>query len=317
MPVFLTPLAGLVALGAVVPVAAALVRERRLRRVRAVLGLEAPSRPAALASALAAAAAIALLGLAAAQPAVAHSTGLRERTDAEAYALIDNSRSMEAVSKRGGQPRIARAKALALRLRDAVPQVPWGVGSFNDRTLVHAFPSAERGLFADTLAESIGIQRPPPVFKEQTATSIDVLAETAIAGFFSPHARKRLVVLFTDGESKPFTPRTLAYMLRSGRVRVLVVRLWSARDRVYDAYGRDLGYRPEPASGAELRRLARIGIGIVPESRFGAAPGIARRFFGSGPTAAPRRERRLYPLAPVAVLAAILPLGFVLVRTRR
>ncbi|HEY6017238.1 MAG TPA: hypothetical protein VIU16_10660 [Gaiellaceae bacterium] len=46
-------------------------------------------------------------------------------------------------------------------------------------------------------------------------------------------------------------------------------------------------------------------------------PRLVRRFLGSGPTAAPRRERRLYPLAPIAVLAAILPLGFVLVRTRR
>ncbi|HEY6055106.1 MAG TPA: vWA domain-containing protein [Gaiellaceae bacterium] len=317
MPVFLTPLAGLVALAALVPVAAALVRERRLRRVRAVLGLEAPSRLAALATALAAAAAIGLLGLAAAQPAVARSTGPRERTDAEAYAVIDNSRSMEAVSRRGGTPRFARAKALALRLRDAVPQLPWGVASFNDRTLVHAFPSADRGLFASSLAQSIGIQRPPPVFKERTATSIDVLAETAVAGFFSPHARKRLVVLFSDGESRPFSTQTLSYMLRSGRVHVLVVRLWSARDRVYDAHGRDLGYRPEPASGAQLRRLAGIGIAVVPESRFDAVPRLVRRFLGSGPTAAPRRERRLYPLAPIAVLAAILPLGFVLVRTRR
>jgi hypothetical protein len=317
VPVFLTPLAGLVALAALVPVAAALVRERRLRRVRAVLGLEAPSRPAALATALAAAAAIGLLGLAAAQPAVARSTGQRERTDAEAYAVIDNSRSMEAVSTRGGKPRFARAKALALRLRDAVPQLPWGVASFNDRTLVHAFPSADRGLYAGALAQSIGIQRPPPVFRERTATSIDVLAETAVAGFFSPHARKRLVVLFSDGESRPFSTGTLSYMLRSGRVHVLVVRLWNPRDRVYDAHGRDLGYRPEPASGAELRRLARIGIAVVPESRFDAVPRLVRQLLGTGPTAEPRRERRLYPLAPVAVLAAILPLGFVLVRTRR
>jgi hypothetical protein len=231
--------------------------------------------------------------------------------------VIDNSRSMEAVERRGGTTRFARAKALALRLRDALPQVPWGVASFNDRTLVHAFPSADRRLFADTLAQSIGFRRPPPVFQERTATSIDVLAETAVAGFFSPRAGKRLVVLFSDGESRPFTPQTLSYMLRSGHVHVVVVRLWNARDRVYDARGRDLGYRPLPESGAELLRLARIGVDVVPEARFAAVPALARRYLGSGPTAAPRREQRLYPLAPIAVLAAILPLGFVLVRTRR
>ncbi|HET8607649.1 MAG TPA: vWA domain-containing protein [Gaiellaceae bacterium] len=317
MPVFLTPIAGLVALGALLPIAAAVVRERRLRGVRGVLGLQAPTRASAFGGAAAAAAAIALLGLAAAQPAVARSDGVRVRTDAQAYVVVDNSRSMEAVQRRGGRSRFVRAKALALRLRDAVPQLPWGVASFNDRTLAHTFPTGDRGTFADTLAQSIGIERPPPVFRERTATALDTIGQTAIAGFFSPHARKRLVVLFTDGESRPFAPRSLAYMLGQGHVHLLIVRLWNAGDRVYDARGHDLGYRPAPGSTAELQRLERVGIRVLPEADFGAAPGIVRRFLGSGPTAEPQRRRRLTPLAPVAVLASIVPFGFVLVRSRR
>lgn len=313
--VFLTPLAGLVAVAALVPLAAALVRERRLRRVRGVLGLEAPTRLRAVSGAVAAAAAIALLGLAAAQPAIARDRGVR--SDAEAYAVLDTSRSMEAVTRRGSPSRLARAKRLALRLRDAVPGVRWGVASFSDRTLVHTFPTADRPLFADTLAQSIGIQRPPPVFAETTATSIDTLAQLGIGGFFSPHARKRVAVLFTDGESRPFTPRTLASLLGQNHVRLLVVRLWNARDRVYDSRGRDLGYRPAPGSGATLATLAPVGIATVPERRFDSVPRVVERLLGSGPTSAEGRERRLYPLAPAAVLAAIFPLGFALARLRR
>lgn len=316
-PVFLTPVAGLVALAALLPIGAAILRERRLRPVRALLRLETPGRVRALATAIAAAAAIALLGLAAAQPAVARDQGSRVRTDAQAYAVIDNSRSMEAVARRGGPSRFVRAKALALRLRDAVPQVPWGVASFNDRTLVHAFPTGDRGLFAATLQQSIGIERPSPVFTERVATAIDTLSATATAGFFSPQSRKRLVVLFTDGESRPYAPQTLAYLLGKNHVRLLLVRLWSPADRVYGANGRDLGYRPDPASTARLRQLAAVGIPTVDEAGFDALPAAVRRFFGSGQTAAPRGQRHLVPLAPYAVLAAIFPLGFVLVRSRR
>ena len=106
-------------------------------------------------------------------------------------------------------------------------------------------------------------------------------------------------------------------MLGQGHVHLLIVRLWNAGDRVYDANGHDLGYRPAPGSTAELQQLERVGIRVVPEKSFGAVPGIVRRFVGSGPTAEPQRRHRLTPLAPVAVLASIVPFGFVLVRSRR
>lgn len=314
-PDFLTPLAGLVALAALLPLGAALVRERRLRRVRRVLGLGAPAGTGPFAGALAAAAAIALLGLAAAQPVLATTRAVR--TDAEAYVVLDNTRSMSAVGHRGGESRFVRAKALALRLRDAFPDVRWGVASLSDRTLVHVFPTADRALFADTLEQSVGIERPAPSLVARTATAVDSLSQMGVAAYFPPRTRKQLVVLFTDGESRPFRPGSLARSLRAEHIHALVVRLWNAHDRVYDARGRDLGYRPDPGSDGDLRQLSRLGVTTVPEARFGTLPRLVGRFLGSGPSAAQPGERTLHALAPFCVLATLVPLGLALVRTRR
>ena len=65
---FLTPLGALLAVGAVLPLGALLVYERRARRVRAVLGLDAPPGRSLLPKAVAVALVPVLLGLALAQP---------------------------------------------------------------------------------------------------------------------------------------------------------------------------------------------------------------------------------------------------------
>lgn len=316
MPVFLTPLAGLVVVAAALPLGAALLRERRLARLRGALGLADPGR-GVLATAGSAAAAVALLALAAAQPALSRSHGTAERTDAQAYVVLDTSRSMAAVAQPGGPSRLARAQALALRLRDALPTVPWGVASLTDRVLVHAFPSTDRQLFHDTLAQAIGIERPSPAFRTKTATALMSLGDSAGAGFFAATAKRRLLVCFTDGESNDFVPTALADELRGHRVSLVVVRLWNQGDRVYDARGRDLGYRPDPRSADVAASLGAAGIPVVQEARFDRVAPLARRLLGDGPTGSARTETELVPLAPLLVLAAVAPLGFALVRSRR
>ncbi|HET7567383.1 MAG TPA: vWA domain-containing protein [Gaiellaceae bacterium] len=315
MPVFLTPLAGLVVLAAALPLGAALLRERRLGALRHALALDGPGR-GALATAGAAAAAVALLALAAAQPALSRSRSGAERTDAEAYVVLDVSRSMAAVASAGGPTRLARAQALALRLRDAVPAAPWGVASLTDRVLVHAFPTSDRPLFHDTVLQAVGIQRPAPAFRTKNATALMSLGTAAGAGFFARAAKRRLLVCFTDGESNGFVPSALAQELRAHRVSLLVVRLWSQGDRVYDARGRDLGYRPDPRSAGLAASLRAAGIPVVPERDFPRAEALAARLLGDGPTVSAHTETQLLPLAPLLVLAAIAPLGFALVRAR-
>jgi hypothetical protein len=313
---FLSPLGALVALAALLPVAAGLLRERRLRRLREALGLASPGR-SALATALAGAAAVALLGLAAAQPALSRSRAVTERGDAEAYAVFDTTRSMLAVRHRGGPSRFARARALAIALRDALPDVRWGVATFSDRTLITLFPTDDRALFAATVEQAIGARRPAPGARERNATAMQTLGDLASNGFYRPSARRRVAVVFTDGETQPLDAAVLASRLRNGSVHLLVVRLWSTADRVYDARGRDAGYRPDPRSAQQLASLRAAGVPVLPERDATRAPRIIRRWLGSGPTAASRRETELVPLAPGAILAALVPLCFVFARSRR
>jgi hypothetical protein len=316
VPVFLSPLGGLVALAAVLPVAAALLRERRLRGLRGELGLASPGRDA-VATALAGAAAVALLGLAAAQPALSRARGVAARTDAEVYAVFDTTRSMLAVRRAAGPTRFERARGLAVHLRDELPEVPWGIATFSDRALITIFPTLNRGLFAAAADQSIGPLRPAPGYRERNVTSIQTLTDLADMGFFSPQAKRRVAVVLTDGETQPVSARELAKTLGNGRVHLLVLRLWNAHDRVYDRHGRDAGYRPDPSSERQLASLRAAGILIVPERDAAAVPGIVRRWLGSGPTATPRTQSELVPLAPAAILAAVVPLAFVLVRSRR
>ena len=92
--VFLTPLAGLVAILVLVPLAAYGLLERRARRVSRNLRLTPPALRTRLGVPVAITAVAALLGVAAAQPVVSGTRTRVGRDDAEVYFLFDTSRSM-------------------------------------------------------------------------------------------------------------------------------------------------------------------------------------------------------------------------------
>ena len=98
---FLSPAGAVVALVAVVPLVALLLTELRARRVRAVLGLGAPGRLITVLLALSIAAAGLLVGAAAAEPVLERGSTRYERTDVNAWVVIDETRSMLAAPGRG------------------------------------------------------------------------------------------------------------------------------------------------------------------------------------------------------------------------
>src|SRR5439155_8296475 len=91
---FLSPLAALIALGVAVPLAAFAVVRRRAAQARAALGLPEPGRRERAAVPVALAAVAALVAVAAAQPVLHDERTRKVRTDAEAWAVLDTSRSM-------------------------------------------------------------------------------------------------------------------------------------------------------------------------------------------------------------------------------
>ena len=113
---------------------------------------------------------------------------------------------MAAAEGPSGTPRLARARAAVVRLRDAVPAVPAGLAGLTDRVLPYLFPTLDEQAFAATLARSVLIESPPPQQVSTNATSFDALASLARDGFFKRSAGRRTCVLVTDGETRQYSP---------------------------------------------------------------------------------------------------------------
>jgi hypothetical protein len=312
---FGSPWSALVGLAVAAPLVALLLGARRSARVAALLGLEpAPGR--ALAPAIVIALLAALVALAAAQPIAQAERTRFARTDAEAWFVVDTSRSMLAAASPTGPTRFARASKAAVRLRARLGEVPAGVASLTDRVLPNLFPTSSQSAFADTALRALAIYGSPPVGQSVgTSTSLAGLTALAQDNFFSPAARRRLVVVLTDGETAPFDFRATARAFPADRYRLLVIRFWSPAERVFRADGTAEPYVPDRVATVDTARLAKAAGGAVfDESRLDTAAVAGRRFLGQGPERRLGSERRPMSLAPWLLGAALAPLGLLLWR---
>ena len=312
---FLTPEAALVAIGVVVPLAVLVAARRSAVRTALMLGLEPSDRrnvPVVVALAVLAG----LLGLAAAQP-VVHSEGeTRVRDDAEALFVFDTSRSMLASAGPGARTRFERAREAALAMRDALADVPVGVASFTDRVLPHLFATPRSEGFEATVTRALAVDRPPPLGRSTTrSTALGTLVAIPERRYFSPQAERRLVVVFTDGESTPVDAARLRATYRRAEYGAVFLRFWEPGERVFGPGGVPEAYASDPTSGSVLRAVAAaMGGEVVEEGDVARAVDAGRDFLGSGSTTVVGRDERPVSIAPYAVLAAVLPLGFVLWR---
>jgi len=314
---FLTPLAGLFALAALAPLLVWRARERRLRQVRGSLKLSEPRRRTRLSLALALGTVCALLALAATQPVVATSRQLPERTDAQVFVVLDTSRSMTASSAAGEPTRFERSRAIALALRDALPEVPMGIASMTSNVLPHLFPTTDRRVFIATSEDFIDIERPPPSYSQTLATSIEGLGDVPTKNYFTPATKKRVLVVLSDGESRPLdNPDAFDEAFdKKPLIETIFVRLWDQDERIYLTGVAEVGYEPEPASEEQLRQMADlIDARVISESEAGSLADMVAEAVGSGPTTGREHEGRRRALMPWITLAAVLPLGFVLRR---
>ena len=311
---FLTPAGALVVLGVALPLIGLLVANRRIGAVRALLGLRPPRGVRAAFVVLPLVAVPALLALAAMQPAVRTQEGARVRTDVEVFFVFDTSRSMLAARAANAPTRLQRAKSTALRLRAAVPNVPAGVATLTDRVLPDLFPTVDAATFDSTVRDAVGIERPPPAQTDSTVTTFRPLADVATQGFFGPDLRRRILVVFTDGEARPDV--SPARPLLANHVELVLLHFWSPGERIFDVGGRvESAYRADPNSGAALAHLAAAVDGrAFEEGSAGGAASALRAAVGSGPTAARGVRPRTRPLAPYVAAAAFGPLLLVLRR---
>lgn len=318
--VFLTPIAALVALVVLVPVAIALLVSRRAARIRDVLRLPSPRLRSRLFPIVALVLAGTLVGLAAAQPVLERTKPSTVRTDAEVYVVVDVSRSMLARSEQTSPARIARAKSAAVEVREELVGIKVGIASLTDRVLPHLFPSANEDVFRATIDQSIGIDRPPPQERlSANGTTLEALGPVASRRFFSPTVDRRLLVVLTDGETRPLNEGAVAATLaRPPGIETVFVHVWAPNERVFVRGIAAPDYKSDPASRASLALLARATRGAdYSEGEVGAAAREVKRRLGTGPTVVQQARRDRKPLAPLAALAAFLPLGLLLARPGR
>lgn len=312
----LSPFGLLLGLGIVPALAALLAGERRAARARSLLGLRAPRPAGSVAAACAIGIAGALLALAASRPVVRDSHSRYLRTDAEAIFAIDVSRSMLAAGSPAGPTRIARAKQDAERLRAAIPDVPAGVASFTDRLLPNLFPTPDAAAFDATVERSVGIERPPSGGNALTVTTFDALASVSKDAYFTPGRSRRVLVVLTDAESRDFdlglARRTLG---PQAGLRTLLVRIGSTRERVYGREGLpETDFRPEPTTEIVRRFVDATHGRAFGESDLGGAAAALRGAVGQGPRVRTGTFSSATDLSPYFLLAAALPLGFLLRR---
>jgi hypothetical protein len=313
----LRPADALVAVAVVAPLAMLALGLRRAGRLRRTLRLGHAGAGDATAVAAALVLTAGLLGLAAARPVVTSSGQQRVRTDVQVMVVVDTSRSMLAAASADAPTRFDRARKAARVLRAGLPGTPVGVATFTDRVLPDLFPSADEAAFGAVVSRALGIERPPPQQSWVEATSFDALTSLPSQNYFTRSARRRVVVLLTDGESRPFSANSVggAFRARPGTT-LIVVRFWSARDRVYGPGGRlEPGYRPDPSSAGSVDTLvSATGGQAFDEGRLGAAAQALRAAVGQGPTGALTTVSSTRDLTPLVLLSALVPLAFVLWR---
>jgi hypothetical protein len=312
---FLSPLGALVALAVVLPLGAYALLELRSRRVSERIGLTLPPLRSRIGIPAALVVLAAFLGIAAAQPVISGNRSHTGRSDAQVYVLFDVSRSMLARESAGAPDRLQRAKALAQGLRHGIPDVPFGIASLTDRMLPHLFPTLDPNVFSSVLRDAVGIQRPPPSGTEDLATDLSTLGDAGTNNYYGADVGKRVLVVFSDGESKYFDDALLKKDFDKGHVRVFFVHLWGPDEKIYlQRNNVDPGYRPDPQSNEAAQRFAAAGGGAVLGDDRGALVSDVKGYLGSGRPTTIREQRTRVSLGPYVALMALLPLGFVLLR---
>lgn len=314
---FLTPVAGLLALGAVLPLVLMLDGEHRSKIARAALRLPDPTRGGRALVIGCLAAVPVLLGIAAMQPIVDVEARHITRTDAECWFVLDTSRSMVASRTPTSATRYERAADAALQLRSSIGTVPSGIASLTDRLLPHLFPTPDKAVFSATVRRSMGVDRPPPGTYNVTATTLGSLAALAAQNYYSVAAQRRVAVIFTDAESRSFpTGGVGALFRRRPGIKTVFVRIGDVDERVYTTEGaEEPGYQPVPGAGRMIRLLAAATGGKgFDEHQLKEASAALREAVGTGRTQVEGREKSRIALAPWAVALSFLPLGLVLWR---
>lgn len=295
----------------------ALVESRRVRRERRAanaVGLRPLPLWRSLQRGVCAGLVIGLAAFAASEPSQGQTKRVELRADAEAYLFVDASASMLASASANAPTRLQQAREAAARFARALPtDLPVGAGALPQAPLPLTAPNGDRQLLVAALDNlTVPGTLPERLYGGLTATNFAQLANLTSARFFLPKTRKRIVIVLTDAEGPNFDAGATATSLKHARVRIVVVRFGSPRDRIWihrpgQKPVTDPKYVPDLSDLGEVRLLAgETGGGLYGPGRVGAAITRVERLAGHGPDR-PGEPLSVYAdsLGPYALLAAL------------
>jgi hypothetical protein len=212
--------------------------------------------------------------------------------------------------------RFDRAIETAERLHQRLANIPSGVATMTDRVVPSLFPTGNDEVFTAALEDALAIGQPPPRGYEDIGTDFASLDTFGSGTFYSPTAKRRVAIVLTDGESRPFDSALLQEALGAGPpVDFVVMRFWSRRDRVWRGGSPAKDFRPIEASAARTAQLVRATDGKE------ASPGdidsvvrTVRSAVGSGPEVEQGQLLRVIGLGKWFALASLVPLGYLIWR---
>jgi hypothetical protein len=314
---FLTPLAGLFALTAAIPLAALILMEGRMRRLRRFFSLATPRRRELVTTAVALAILPALVAVAATQPVVIHKRTLTERVDTQVFLLFDTSLSMSARGGPQAPTRLARAKQEARALIPQLGNIPVGIATMTDRVLPSMMPTTNVGVALRTVDQSVSIDQPPPSLQYPgRATTLEALLPIASDHLFPPGVKHPILIIFTDGEEQPLPPFTsLDSLAQQVTIPPLFVHVWAPTEHIYEHGRIDLKYVPDPSSSRVLTQFAGFTHGqVFREGDLNGLLGAIHAEAGSKPATTTTLGYARIALGPWFLLAGVVPLGFLFYR---
>jgi hypothetical protein len=291
--------------------------ERRTGRLRRFFSLANPRRRDLAAVAAALVVLPALLAVAAAQPVVVHRQWVTERLDVQAFFVFDTTSSMTARAGPDSPTRLERAKREAEQVMTRLGGIPVGVATITDRVLPDLMPTTDLALVRSALDTSVGINQPPPIEQYRgRVPNLPALYQVPNDNLFSPETKHRILVVFTDGETKPLPHSRVGYdIAQELTIPPLFVHVWAPDERIYLRGRIDPRYRPDPASSSVLRQFAADTRGqVFAEHDLGGLVHAIRAEAGTTPARAKTLGYERSALGSWFLLAGVVPLGFLFFR---
>lgn len=181
-----------------------------------------------------------LLGTAFAEPFLVSQETVTEREDVEVCLIFDNAGSMAASRGPESATRMERALRVAKNLSrsSAMLGVETCIGSFNSLPSLHLPSTAHLPTIMSVLDDVLIVGDPAPLENEcragEVCTSLGALRHAT--RFFSktPEEAKRVMVVFTDGETNQFVERALINHMENENISLMFVDLFSADEHIYN-----------------------------------------------------------------------------------